>query len=57
MDEVYEIGRYLRSLNMNIPEFALSQLQEHKFRVSGETHVDVVVLVVRVVFVCLVEYV
>ena len=36
---------------MNIPEYALSQLQEHKLCVSGKTHVDVVVLVVWVVFV------
>ena len=26
LDEMYEIGRYLRSLSMNTPEFALSQL-------------------------------
>ena len=36
---------------MNTPEFALSQLLEHKLCVSGKTHVDVVVLVVWVVFV------
>ena len=41
---------------MNTPEFALSQLSEQKLCVSGETHVDVVVLVVRVVFVCLVVW-
>ena len=44
---------WLRSLNMNIPKFKLLQLQEHKLCVSSETHVDVVVLVVRVAFVCL----
>ena len=46
----------LRSLNMNTPEFVLSQLQEHKLCVSGETHVDIVVLVVQFVFVCLVVW-
>ena len=34
--------------------FELTQLLEHKLCVSGETHVDAFVLVVRVVFVCLV---
>ena len=43
-----------RSLNMNTPVFALPQLQQHRLFVSSETHVDVVVLVVRVVSVCLV---
>ena len=44
--EFFEIGW---NLNMNTPEFALSQLWEHRLCVSGETHVDVVVLAVRVV--------
>ena len=38
---------------MNTAEFAWSQLQEHKLCVTSEIHVDVVVLVVRVVRVCL----
>ena len=44
----------LQNLNMNTAEFALSQLQEHKLCVIGETHVDVVNVVVRIVFVYLV---
>ena len=51
MDEMYEIGWIWIFLNMNTPKLALSQLQEHKLCVSGETHVDIVVLVVWVVFV------
>ena len=46
----------LRNLNMNTPEFALSQLQEHKLCVIGETHIDVVNVVVRIVFVYLVVW-
>ena len=46
----------LRSLNMNTQEFALSQLKEHKLCLTSETHVDVVVLVVQVVFVCLIAW-
>ena len=46
----------LRNLNMNTAEFALSQLQEHKLCVTGETHVDVVNVVVRIVFVYLVVW-
>ena len=44
--EFFEIGW---NVIMNTPEFAFSELQEHKICVSGETHVDV--LVVWVVFV------
>ena len=51
--EFFEIGG---NLNMNIPEFALSQLLEHKLCVSVETHADAVVLVARVVFVWLVVW-
>ena len=51
----YVVG-LLQSLNMNNAEFAFSQLQEHKLCVTSETHFDVVVLVVRVVFVCLVVW-
>ena len=43
----------LRNLNMITAEIALSQFQEQKFCVSGETHVDLVVLAVRVMFVWL----
>ena len=46
----------LQSLNMNTPEFPLSHLQGHKLCVSSKTHTDVVVLVVRVVFLCLVVW-
>ena len=56
IDEVYKFVEFLRNLNMNTPEYALSQQQEQKLCVSGETQVDVVVLVVRVVFVCLVVW-
>ena len=56
IDEVYKFVNLLRNLNMNTPEYALSQQQEQKLCVSGETQVDVVVLVVRVVFVCLVVW-
>ena len=38
---------------MNTAEFVLPQLQEHKLCVTSEIHIDVVVLVVRVVRVCL----
>ena len=41
---------------MNTAEFALSRLQELKLCVNSETHNDVVVLVVRIVFVCLVVW-
>ena len=51
--EFFEIGG---NLNMIIPEFALSQLLEHKLCVSVETHADAVVLVARVVFVSLVVW-
>ena len=44
----FEIGW---NLNMNTPEFALSELLEQKLCVSGKTHVDVIVLVAWVVFV------
>ena len=54
MDHCAKLANLVRILNMNTPEFALSQLQEHKICVSSETHVDVVDLVVRVVFVCLI---
>ena len=40
----------LQSLSMYTPEFALSQLLEHKLFVSSDTNVDLVFLVVRVVF-------
>ena len=40
----------LRNLNIDTPEFVLSQLLEHKLYGSGDTEVDVVVLIVRVVF-------
>ena len=43
-------ANFLQNLNMNTPEFALSQLQEDKLCITSEIHVDVVVLVVR--FVC-----
>ena len=43
----------LQNLNMNTAEIALSQFQEQRFCVSGETHVDLVVLAVRVMFVWL----
>ena len=43
----------LRNLNMNTAEIGLYQLQEQKFCVSGETHVDLVVLAVRIMFVWL----
>ena len=39
-----------RTLNINTPVFVLFQLQQHRVFVSSETHVDVVVLGVRVVF-------
>ena len=41
---------------MNTAEFALSQLQEDKLCFSSKIHVDVAVLVARVVFVCLVVW-
>ena len=43
----------LQNLNMNTAEIGLYQLQEQKFCVSGETHVDLVVLAVRIMFVWL----
>ena len=50
------IVSWLRSLNMNTAEFVLSRLQELKLCVNSETHNDVVALVVRIVFVCLVVW-
>ena len=44
------------SLIMNTPEFALSQMEEHKLCFSDETHVDFIFLVVQVVFVWLVVW-
>ena len=52
--EKFEKTNSLWTLNMNTPVFALSQLQGHKLFVDSKIHVDVVVLVVMVVFVCLV---
>ena len=37
---------------MNTAEFALSQLKEHKLCATSETHVDIIILIVRVVCVC-----
>ena len=54
MDEMYGIGQFITSLTMNTLEFAFSQLFEHKLCISDDTHIDVVVWVVRFVFVCLV---
>ena len=41
---------------MNTPEFALSQMEEHKLCFRDETHVDFIFLVVQVVFVWLVVW-
>ena len=37
---------------MNTAEFALSQLKEDKLCATSETHVDIIILIVRVVCVC-----
>ena len=49
-----KLADLLQTLNVNNPEFALSQLQERKLLVSSETHFGAVISVVGVVFVCLV---
>ena len=51
-----KLADLLQTLSVNNPEFALSQLQEHKLLISSETHFGAVISVVGVVFVCLVVW-
>ena len=51
-----KLADLLQTLNVNNPEFALSQLQERKLLVSSETHFGAVISVVGVVFVCFVVW-
>ena len=58
MHEMYQFGQIVAKFEYEYSriEFALPQFKEHKLWVSDQTHVDVVAVVVRVLFLCLVVW-
>ena len=54
MDEMYEIDRFIVSCEYEYSRICVGLVVRAKSLFNSETHVDFVVLIVRVVFVCLV---
>ena len=54
MDEMYEIDRFIVSFEYEYSRICVGLVVRAKSLFNSETHVDFVVLIVRVVFVCLV---